>query len=78
MSRKTTDEIEFEKINLAIDQLLKKLRNVCPCCVSQGLMWRAAFLHQQVVGSEETIELCHDIATLIEHSDELPVGSTQH
>jgi hypothetical protein len=75
MSREQADD-DFEKINLAIDQMFTKLRNCCPCCVATGLMWRGSFLYQQVAGAEETVALCRDIADSIE--DELPVGGTQH
>ena len=81
MSKTTDDELAFKVINAEIDRLMKKLaaKGMCPCCVGQGLMYRGAFLHQEAVGTDETVALCLDIADLIEPpDDEMPESQTQH
>lgn len=43
------------------------------------MMYRGAFLHQEVAGTDETVELCMDVADSIEHpDDEMTEGQTQH
>jgi hypothetical protein len=83
MRRKPTDDdvIAFETINREINLLMKRLaaKKMCPCCVAQGMMYRGAFLHQEVAGTDETVALCLDIADTIELPDDgMPEGHTQH
>ena len=73
--------IEFATINREINRLLKRLaaKGICPCCASQAMMFRGAFLHQGVAGTGETVALCLDIADTIELPDDgMPEGHTQH
>ena len=69
-----------EVINREIDSMLNRLRTkgVCPHCAAQGLMYRGAFLHEQVAGAEDTIGLCMDVADSIEQPDDAGISGTQH
>lgn len=73
---------EFEVINREIDLLMKRLNSegMCPCCIAQGMMYRGAFLHEQVAGAEETVSLCKDVADTIEHPGDAGASEshTQH
>ena len=73
-------EVEFETINHEIDLLLRRLhgKRVCPCCIAQGMMYRGAFLHQEIVGADETVALCLDIADVIGQPDGVEMSETQH
>jgi hypothetical protein len=42
------------------------------------MMYRGAFLHQEVAGAEDTIALCMVVADTIEHPDDAGVPETQH
>jgi hypothetical protein len=81
----TTDDkpgvVKFETIDREINLLLKRLaaKGMCPCCVAQGLMYRGVFLHQEIVGTDETVALCLDIADTLDPDDgATPVSDTQH
>jgi hypothetical protein len=81
MSKKQPREVKSgaveEAINREIDSMLNRLRGrgVCPCCAAQGMMYRGAFLHADVTGSADTIELCMDVADSIQPDD---ASDTQH
>jgi hypothetical protein len=84
-THETTDDkpgaVEFETINREINLLLKRLaaKGLCPCCVAQGMMYRGAFLHQEIAGTDETVTLCLDIADTLDPDDDgTPVSGTQH
>lgn len=81
MSRKAkTADDGFDTIDREIGLLLRRLRNVCPCCVAKAMLSHGAFLHQEIAGAAETVAMCRDIADSIEHMDDVgvPVGGTQH
>ena len=50
-----------------------------PVLRAQGMMYRGAFLHQEIVGTDETVALCLDIADMLDPDDgATPVSDTQH
>ena len=53
---------------------------ICPCCVAQGLLYRGAYLYADMLGPDEAVAVCRDIADSIEHPDDIgmPEHHTQH
>jgi hypothetical protein len=61
----------FKIADQKIENLLKRLddKNVCPCCTARALVFHAASLAEQQMGSAEAIEMFEDIInTMLEHN----------
>jgi hypothetical protein len=78
--RAMNDKVAFKQINREIEELIDKLeaKGVCPCCVGLSLMYRGAFLYAEAVSTDDTVELCEEIADTLLEGDGMPDGETAH